>query len=166
MLADLLSHGFGAIGLTGSRVGSLCIVSALADRVTALEYCRAAIQMQSQLAQPARAIAACKPKSGVRPVRARALRGCRPIASSATQTTVRTTKKEVLKDARDDVRELIKSRHCNPILVRVAWHDSGTYDKVRGPRDASTVRIPWSSVHSSIRWVLSAYLAAAITFKS
>lgn len=28
------------------------------------------------------------------------------------------------------VMELIKSKHCNPILVRLAWHDSGTYDKV------------------------------------
>ena len=36
----------------------------------------------------------------------------------------------MLKDAREDVRQLIKSRHCNPILVRAAWHDSGTYDKV------------------------------------
>ena len=28
------------------------------------------------------------------------------------------------------VMELIRSKHCNPILVRLAWHDSGTYDKV------------------------------------
>ena len=28
------------------------------------------------------------------------------------------------------VMDLIKSKHCNPILVRLAWHDSGTYDKV------------------------------------
>ena len=58
------------------------------------------------------------------------LRPRRLVVSNATQTAKRTTKKEAIKDARDDVRELIKSRHCNPILVRVAWHDSGTYDKV------------------------------------
>lgn len=52
------------------------------------------------------------------------------VTSATTQTVRRTTKKEAIKDARDEVRELIKGRHCNPILVRVAWHDSGTYDKV------------------------------------
>ncbi len=52
------------------------------------------------------------------------------VSSATTQTVRRTTKKEAIKDARDEVRELIKGRHCNPILVRVAWHDSGTYDKV------------------------------------
>lgn len=62
----------------------------------------------------------------------RSPRCCRRVISNlaATETARRTTKKEALKDARDDVRELIKSKHCNPILVRVAWHDSGTYDKV------------------------------------
>ncbi len=52
------------------------------------------------------------------------------VSRATTQTVRRTTKKEAIKDARDEVRELIKGRHCNPILVRVAWHDSGTYDKV------------------------------------
>ncbi|DBB16818.1 hypothetical protein WJX82_007272 [Trebouxia sp. C0006] len=51
------------------------------------------------------------------------------VSRATTQTVRRTTKKEAIKDARDEVRELIKGRHCNPILVRVAWHDSGTYDK-------------------------------------
>ena len=60
----------------------------------------------------------------------RKLRRRQLVVSSATQTARRTTKKEAIKDARDDVRELIKGRHCNPILVRVAWHDSGKYDKV------------------------------------
>lgn len=60
----------------------------------------------------------------------RQLQPRRLVVSSATETATRTTKKEAIKEARDDVRELIKSRHCNPILVRVAWHDSGTFDKV------------------------------------
>lgn len=34
-----------------------------------------------------------------------------------------------LKKAREDIRELIKKTYCNPILVRLGWHDSGTYDK-------------------------------------
>lgn len=26
---------------------------------------------------------------------------------------------------------MIRTKGCNPIIVRLAWHDSGTYDKVR-----------------------------------
>lgn len=40
------------------------------------------------------------------------------------------TKREALLEAKKDVEELIKSKHCNPIVVRLAWHDSGSYDKV------------------------------------
>lgn len=88
---------------------------------------------------------------------ARAIRSSRPrplvISKAAgTQTAKRTTKKEALKDARDDVRELIKSKHCNPILVRVAWHDSGTYDKVS--IRAITYRRPLASCCSAVAVVL------------
>ena len=38
--------------------------------------------------------------------------------------------KKELKDAKKAVEQLILSRHCNPIVVRLAWHDSGSYDKV------------------------------------
>ena len=69
------------------------------------------------------------PVTATRPIR-RLRRRQLVVSSATTQTVRRTTKKEAIKDARDDVRELIKGRHCNPILVRVAWHDSGTYDKV------------------------------------
>lgn len=34
-----------------------------------------------------------------------------------------------LKAAKEDIVELIKKTHCGPILVRLGWHDSGTYDK-------------------------------------
>ncbi|GLJ25067.1 hypothetical protein SUGI_0479580 [Cryptomeria japonica] len=34
-----------------------------------------------------------------------------------------------LKQAGQDIRNLIKSTRCNPILIRLGWHDSGTYDK-------------------------------------
>lgn len=46
---------------------------------------------------------------------------------------------EYLKDvdkARRDLRALISSRNCAPIMLRLAWHDAGTYDaksKTGGP---------------------------------
>ncbi|CAL1158961.1 unnamed protein product [Cladocopium goreaui] len=40
---------------------------------------------------------------------------------SAQVTELRACKKEL--------KELIETRNCHPILVRLAWHDSGTYDQ-------------------------------------
>lgn len=34
-----------------------------------------------------------------------------------------------LKSAREDIKELLKSTYCHPILVRLGWHDAGTYNK-------------------------------------
>lgn len=34
-----------------------------------------------------------------------------------------------LRSAREDIKELIKTNFCHPILVRLGWHDAGTYDK-------------------------------------
>ncbi|XP_020573587.1 probable L-ascorbate peroxidase 6, chloroplastic [Phalaenopsis equestris] len=34
-----------------------------------------------------------------------------------------------LRSAREDIRELLKTKFCHPILVRLGWHDAGTYDK-------------------------------------
>eukprot|EP00884_Botryococcus_braunii_P003915 jgi/Botrbrau1/13524/Bobra.0347s0009.1 len=41
----------------------------------------------------------------------------------------KTTQKEGIKPAKEQLEALIRSKHCNPILVRLAWHDSGTYNK-------------------------------------
>ena len=41
--------------------------------------------------------------------------------------------KKQLLEARKDLEEIITGKHCNPILVRLAWHDSGSYDKVCAP---------------------------------
>jgi len=37
--------------------------------------------------------------------------------------------KAALKACEAEVRELIRTTNCNPILVRLAWHDSGTFDQ-------------------------------------
>ncbi|XP_071723024.1 L-ascorbate peroxidase S, chloroplastic/mitochondrial-like, partial [Rutidosis leptorrhynchoides] len=34
-----------------------------------------------------------------------------------------------LKSAREDIKQLLRTKFCHPILVRLGWHDSGTYNK-------------------------------------
>ncbi|XP_059630731.1 probable L-ascorbate peroxidase 6, chloroplastic/mitochondrial isoform X2 [Cornus florida] len=34
-----------------------------------------------------------------------------------------------LKSAREDIKELLKTKFCHPLLVRLGWHDAGTYNK-------------------------------------
>jgi L-ascorbate peroxidase len=34
-----------------------------------------------------------------------------------------------LQGAAESLKELYHSTHANPIIVRIGWHDSGTYDK-------------------------------------
>ncbi|KAK8465612.1 hypothetical protein PHAVU_009G126500 [Phaseolus vulgaris] len=34
-----------------------------------------------------------------------------------------------LKNAREDIKELLRSKFCHPILIRLGWHDAGTYNK-------------------------------------
>lgn len=33
-------------------------------------------------------------------------------------------------DLKKDLIGLIRAKKCNPLMIRLAWHDSGTYDKV------------------------------------
>jgi len=37
--------------------------------------------------------------------------------------------KDQLKGAKKAVEELVRSSHCSPILIRLGWHDAGTFDK-------------------------------------
>ncbi|KAL4376390.1 hypothetical protein GQ457_02G020190 [Hibiscus cannabinus] len=34
-----------------------------------------------------------------------------------------------LKSAREDIKQLLKSKFCHPIMIRLGWHDAGTYHK-------------------------------------
>ncbi|KAH7566253.1 hypothetical protein JRO89_XS08G0125100 [Xanthoceras sorbifolium] len=57
--------------------------------------------------------------------------------------------KEIEK-ARRDLRSLISSKNCAPIMLRLAWHDAGTYDaktKTGGP-DGS-IRLEQEYTHSA-----------------
>eukprot|EP00884_Botryococcus_braunii_P003914 jgi/Botrbrau1/13523/Bobra.0347s0008.2 len=53
--------------------------------------------------------------------------GCEPWLPE--KYPAKTTKKENIKAAVEEIDAVIKSKNCNPILVRLAWHDSGTYNK-------------------------------------
>ncbi|CAI9115412.1 OLC1v1016312C2 [Oldenlandia corymbosa var. corymbosa] len=36
---------------------------------------------------------------------------------------------EQLKKAREEIKELLRTKYCHPIMVRLGWHDAGTYNK-------------------------------------
>lgn len=59
---------------------------------------------------------------------------------ASIMTQARTTRKEQLVDCKKAVAEHLKKTHCMPIMIRLAWHDSGTYDKVRLCRRIPAVR--------------------------
>merc|ERR1719336_841621 len=52
--------------------------------------------------------------------------------TSATEFGVESVGEEIalLRKCREELREFIDKTNCNPIMVRLAWHDSGTFDKV------------------------------------
>ncbi|WIA43888.1 hypothetical protein OEZ86_010299 [Tetradesmus obliquus] len=39
---------------------------------------------------------------------------------------------EQLRSAKKDIEDLIRSKSCNPLLIRLGWHDAGTFDKDGG----------------------------------
>nr|CAD1842043.1 unnamed protein product [Ananas comosus var. bracteatus] len=49
--------------------------------------------------------------------------------SSAAAATFSASDPAQLRSAREDIKELLKATFCHPILVRLGWHDAGTYDK-------------------------------------
>ncbi|CAK0898403.1 unnamed protein product, partial [Prorocentrum cordatum] len=57
-------------------------------------------------------------------------------------------KKAALKKAKGLVVELVKSKSCAPILVRTAWHDSGTYDKANAGK-------PWPNAGGAIGSIIT-----------
>ena len=42
----------------------------------------------------------------------------------------RSSRKEELLELKPGLADYIKSKNCAPLMIRLAWHDSGSYDKV------------------------------------
>lgn len=80
----------------------------------------------------------------------RPARAARIAAMAAT--TERQTKKESIEKIKAELIPHIHETRCHPIVVRLAWHDSGSYDKVRlhllcRPRSECLHLILITSVH-------------------
>ncbi|KMZ64358.1 Ascorbate peroxidase [Zostera marina] len=54
---------------------------------------------------------------------------CSSSSSGVSAVTFSSSDPMQLKSARDDIKKLLDSTFCHPILVRLGWHDAGTYDK-------------------------------------
>ncbi|KAF2945274.1 probable L-ascorbate peroxidase 8, chloroplastic isoform 2 [Oryza sativa Japonica Group] len=73
--------------------------------------------------RPSRFPQAATTRSGRAGAGARAVVRCMAAAAVAASDAAQ------LKSAREDIREILKTTYCHPIMVRLGWHDSGTYDK-------------------------------------
>ncbi|KAK9706297.1 hypothetical protein RND81_07G115300 [Saponaria officinalis] len=65
-------------------------------------------------------------------LRKRSERGAVLLRSSSHRkftTTCSASDPEQLRKAREDIKALLNSTFCHPILVRLGWHDAGTYNK-------------------------------------
>uniref|UniRef100_A0ACD5YAT6 Uncharacterized protein n=1 Tax=Avena sativa TaxID=4498 RepID=A0ACD5YAT6_AVESA len=72
------------------------------------------------------------------------------MSSSTTGPVVDTEYIAEIERARRDLRALIASKSCAPIMLRLAWHDAGTYDKTTntgGPN--GSIRFPKELGHSA-----------------
>ncbi|XP_022141568.1 probable L-ascorbate peroxidase 6, chloroplastic isoform X2 [Momordica charantia] len=49
--------------------------------------------------------------------------------NAATHPKCLASDPEQLKSAKEDIKKLLQTTFCHPILVRLGWHDAGTYNK-------------------------------------
>jgi L-ascorbate peroxidase len=62
----------------------------------------------------------------------------RPLTAGALSAV----SKDELLAVRDEVDDLLLEKNCGPIMIRLAWHDSGTYDK--------NVKDPWPAAGGAV----------------
>uniref|UniRef100_A0A0D9XXF8 L-ascorbate peroxidase n=1 Tax=Leersia perrieri TaxID=77586 RepID=A0A0D9XXF8_9ORYZ len=90
--------------------------------------------------------------------------GRRPASSDAAAAAEGDVADQ-LRAAREDVRHLLKTKPCHPILVRLGWHDAGTYDKniAEWPRCGGangSIRFGIELVHGANKGLMTALLLA------
>merc|ERR1712196_378248 len=66
--------------------------------------------------------------------------------------------KEIIHKLKEDLMDLYKEDACQPIMVRLAWHDSGTYDKETKTGGANgSIRFKDESGHGAnagLKWAM------------
>ncbi|KAL2892934.1 L-ascorbate peroxidase T chloroplastic [Bienertia sinuspersici] len=55
--------------------------------------------------------------------------GLRHVTKTRFSTKCFASDPTQLKNAREDIKELLNTKFCHPIMVRLGWHDAGTYNK-------------------------------------
>ncbi|KAK9993658.1 hypothetical protein SO802_023361 [Lithocarpus litseifolius] len=53
----------------------------------------------------------------------------RGLSSTASPKCAAASDPDQLQSAREDIKKLLDTSFCHPILVRLGWHDAGTYNK-------------------------------------
>ncbi|XP_030934983.1 probable L-ascorbate peroxidase 6, chloroplastic/mitochondrial isoform X1 [Quercus lobata] len=53
----------------------------------------------------------------------------RGLSSTASPKCAAASDPDQLKSAREDIKKLLDTSFCHPLLVRLGWHDAGTYNK-------------------------------------
>ncbi|TVU14459.1 hypothetical protein EJB05_37929, partial [Eragrostis curvula] len=109
----------------------------MAEHLAAAATFRAAVTTSSSARGAARASRSFFRPSPASPALARvALRSAAPhrlpqraMAARSAAATEAASDPAQLKAAREDIMELLRTTHCHPILVRLGWHDAGTYDR-------------------------------------
>nr|AII99884.1 peroxidase [Cicer arietinum] len=48
---------------------------------------------------------------------------------TASVTKALASDPDQLKSAREDIKELLRTKYCHPLMIRLGWHDAGTYNK-------------------------------------